>query len=392
MKIGILVPDLHENSGGSFTFVNAILSALEFGDLISENELVLIAKKSKRIRNNNSRLEIIAIPKMATGRILRILALFLMTIRSFFRKITFDKNELSGYFLSKFLKKHNIDILWSIEPLGFPVNVPFVTTHWDLGHRVLPGFPEFASFNGEWGRRERRNSNVLKRASLICVGTEQGFREINAAYGVNRKNCLIAPMPIQFITEKLIQQRDPTLFLYPAQFWPHKNHVTLIHAFSVAKKRLDLDIRLVLPGIDKGSQELVLQHIRNLSLEEYIEMPGFITNEELINLYKTARMLLFPTYLGPDNLPPLEAMAFGCPVAVSDIPGAREQFGESAKYFPPDSVEEIAQVIIESFSHSNKEDIRIINGFELVSNLTPINYVNCVLAKIGKLQTSVWNY
>ena len=52
-----------------------------------------------------------------------------------------------------------------------------------------------------------------------------------------------------------------------------------------------------------------------------------------------------PTYFGPTNIPPLEAMALGCPVAVSNKYAMPEQVGESGLLFNPDSPEEIAECI-----------------------------------------------
>jgi len=52
-----------------------------------------------------------------------------------------------------------------------------------------------------------------------------------------------------------------------------------------------------------------------------------------------------PTFFGPTNIPPLEAMALGCPVAVSDIYAMREQLGDAALYFRPNSVRDIINIM-----------------------------------------------
>ena len=52
-----------------------------------------------------------------------------------------------------------------------------------------------------------------------------------------------------------------------------------------------------------------------------------------------------PTYFGPTNIPPLEAMALGCPVAVSGIYGMREQCGDAVLYFNPADSHDIAQAM-----------------------------------------------
>ena len=52
-----------------------------------------------------------------------------------------------------------------------------------------------------------------------------------------------------------------------------------------------------------------------------------------------------PSYFGPTNIPPLEAMALGCPVAVSNKYAMPEQVGDAGLLFDPDSPEEIAKCI-----------------------------------------------
>ena len=61
--------------------------------------------------------------------------------------------------------------------------------------------------------------------------------------------------------------------------------------------------------------------------------------------YRRARAMVMPTFFGPTNIPPLEAFALGCPVAVSNIYGIPEQVGDAALLFDPNSVEEIADCI-----------------------------------------------
>src|SRR5262249_60417747 len=63
--------------------------------------------------------------------------------------------------------------------------------------------------------------------------------------------------------------------------------------------------------------------------------------EDVPPLYQGAAALVMPTYGGPTNLPPLEAVTLGCPVIYSDLAGCREQMGDAALYcdlFDPSSL------------------------------------------------------
>ena len=62
--------------------------------------------------------------------------------------------------------------------------------------------------------------------------------------------------------------------------------------------------------------------------------------------YLRARAMIMPTFFGPTNIPPLEAMATGCPLIVSDVYAMKEQSGDAALYFNPHSPDEIAEKIL----------------------------------------------
>ena len=72
---------------------------------------------------------------------------------------------------------------------------------------------------------------------------------------------------------------------------------------------------------------------------------GYVSDGELVTLYKRARALVMPTFFGPTNIPPLEAFSLGCPVAISDVRGITEQVGDAAVTFDPEDVDSIADAI-----------------------------------------------
>jgi glycosyltransferase involved in cell wall biosynthesis len=140
-------------------------------------------------------------------------------------------------------------------------------------------------------------------------------------------------------------KKDANLIYYPAQFWPHKNHKNLLLGFKLALDSTGRDLQLVLPGSDKGNLGFVMSFARELGIIERVSFPGFISDSELLSLSERATLQVFPSYFGPDNLPPLEALASNCTVAVSRVSGAQDQFGDNVLYFDPDSPEQISDLI-----------------------------------------------
>ena len=128
--------------------------------------------------------------------------------------------------------------------------------------------------------------------------------------------------------------RDPIL-LYPANRWPHKNHDRLFEAFGLVRRERS-ELRLVLTGSGHDRAQL----------PKGVEARGRVSDDELVELYRSAACLVFPSLYEGFGLPPLEAMACGCPVAVARATSLPEVCGDAAEYFDPLSTEDMAAAIL----------------------------------------------
>jgi glycosyltransferase involved in cell wall biosynthesis len=79
--------------------------------------------------------------------------------------------------------------------------------------------------------------------------------------------------------------------------------------------------------------------------DPHIRFLGRVTDDELLQLYNTASCFVFPSLYEGFGLPPLEAMACGCPVLASDIPVIREVCADAAWYFTPTDPDAIRSTI-----------------------------------------------
>ncbi|MDA9437527.1 hypothetical protein XH98_00040 [Bradyrhizobium sp. CCBAU 51745] len=235
------------------------------------------------------------------------------------------------------------------------VDVPFGIVVWDLQHRDSPWFPE-VSTGAEWNRREHNYARILRRATVIYTGTQRGAEEIAAYYQVPLQRIKVLPFvapldaleearsPLKAAPSKLDTPGE--YLFYPAQFWAHKNHVLVLEACKIVRERSGWNLGVVFTGSDKGNQNYVRDYARRLGLDRDVRFLGFVDRIDILDLYRRAFCLVFPTFFGPDNLPPLEAFAIGCPVVASDIPGAREQLGEGAILVPPTDAQAFAEAIL----------------------------------------------
>ena len=85
---------------------------------------------------------------------------------------------------------------------------------------------------------------------------------------------------------------------------------------------------------------------------------------EVKNYVANAELMVFPTLYEGFGIPPLEAMACGCPVLVSDIPVTREVCSDAALYFNPNNISELSKLIEEVLNKRNQNDLIISKGIE----------------------------
>ena len=126
-------------------------------------------------------------------------------------------------------------------------------------------------------------------------------------------------------------------FLNIARFeHPAKNHVRLLEAFDRYKKATDSPWQLVLGGSDWHGAETIHERIRQSPYRDHIHVLGFVADSDLPRWYQAADVFVFPSLFEGFGLPPLEAMACGCPVLSSTRGALKEALGDAAVTVDPE--------------------------------------------------------
>jgi len=124
---------------------------------------------------------------------------------------------------------------------------------------------------------------------------------------------------------------------------PIKGHIVLLRAFAAARRRIP-DLQLHIAG--RGPLEPALRALAlELELEDSVRFLGYVPVDELRALYAAARVFVYPSLWEGFGLPPLEAMACGCPVITSRVSALPEVAGGAALLVDPTSVDEIVDGI-----------------------------------------------
>lgn len=359
MRIGVSISNFHPDAGGGFTFQDEVFRAFCKVSAQSPHRFIVLGPRAgvdRYLDLISATSNMKAVPTMTTflDRCRQSLCVY----SPLFRKIIGNAGPVE-----RSARKLGLDCIWFVAGgVHAATDTPYIATVWDLQHRITPWFPEMST-DGVWDSRELSYRYFLQRASYIITGTQAGRDEINQSYAVpaERIRLLAHPTP-QFalkadgpvqtgILARLGLSED--YLLYPAQFWAHKNHINLLIALKELQIRHGLHLTLVLAGSDKGNHKYIKKTAADFGLSRQVFFTGYITQQELIELYQNAAMLVYASFFGPENLPPLEAFALECPVVAADVPGATEQLQDAAILFKPTNPKDIAEKIRVVYSDAN---------------------------------------
>lgn len=244
--------------------------------------------------------------------------------------------------------------------------LPFIITIFDGCHRDAPEFPEVRTF-GEFERREILFRLASTKAVAVIVNAPELIDDLCRRYAMERERAICIPFsPSTYVGRSapdaaadaavLARYRlEPGYLFYPAQFWQHKNHITLLAALASLRER-GITERLVLCGSNRSGRDKIDAAIRTYGLSEQISIIGFVESAELGALYRGASALVMPTYFGPTNLPPLEAWAVGTPVIYPEA--FKVQAGDAAILFDYDDPRSLADAIVNLRAEGARERLR----------------------------------
>jgi glycosyltransferase involved in cell wall biosynthesis len=222
------------------------------------------------------------------------------------------------------------------DAVHFPLTIelprtplPKVVTLVDVQHLDLPELfsrAERAFRAAVWHRSVRRADRVIAISEFVRD------RAVDAL-GLDPERIRVVPLGLDH--ERLRPgggAREPFL-LYPARRWKHKNHERLLDAFAQLRRERP-ELRLVLTGGGDFP-----------AMPDGVEVRGHIATDELVSLLQRASAVVFPSLYEGFGMPPLEAMACGCPVACSNTASLPEVVGDAARLFDPRDPDAIAAAV-----------------------------------------------
>jgi glycosyltransferase involved in cell wall biosynthesis len=260
--------------------------------------------------------------------------------------------------LSRRLPKTGYD-LWHLtnQTLSFLQRQPSIITVYDIIELLDP--------QERLGNAVARflYGGIPRAKQLICI-SEYTKKTVQEVYEIPNERITVIPLGVrssftgiphvrqtiayhEFLREQKLTDKNRIL-LYVGSDHPRKNLRMLAEALARVRKDLPETILLKVgdPGLKEG-REAFLHDLDRLGLRDSVRFIGNVGDEQLQLFYSLADVFVFPSTFEGFGIPPLEAMACGCPVVCSNATSLPEVVGDAAMLCDPQDADAFARGIVE---------------------------------------------
>lgn len=143
---------------------------------------------------------------------------------------------------------------------------------------------------------------------------------------------------------------------------PRKNLMGLLEAYARLEVRIRRRWKLVLVGMQGWETESITERLRRLDVAADVRQTGYLSDERLAVVFGLATLFVFPSRYEGFGLPPLEAMASGCPCVISNAEALVEVAGDAAVAVDPDDTAAMAEAITRLIDDSDLRQTLIRRG------------------------------
>lgn len=267
------------------------------------------------------------------------------------------------------LKKIKADVF--VSPDGYcslTTKIPQCLVVHDLGFFHFPD----AYKKSHVSYLKKNTPKFLKKAKSIVTVSEFSKEDIIKQYKVDSIKIEVVPngvkeifRPLSFdertvVKEKYTEGKD--FFLYAGAIQPRKNLVNLLKAYSIFKKRLQSNMKLVLAGRLAWKNEEFRKLIKTYKYRDEVIITNYLPEEEMALLMGSAYALVYPSLFEGFGVPVIEAMKCNVPVLTSEKTSMQEVAGNAALYFDPENHSDMAEKMMLIYKNENKKNELVKKG------------------------------
>jgi glycosyltransferase involved in cell wall biosynthesis len=268
-----------------------------------------------------------------------------------FRRVSLwtpSHHRLERYSLNVELMRLGLDVLHSPDfiPPHRPSCKSVITVH-DLAFILYPHFltKESARYYGHIDQAVRWTDHIISVSESTKRDTIQhlGVPEDKITVVYEAANPIFRPIDRELARSQVRDRHgiDGPFILFVSTIEPRKNVPTLLRGLWQLLECYKEDVRLVLAGGKGWLYEDAFAVVDELALGDRAHFVGRVSSDDLLHLYNAAEMLAHPAFYEGFGLPPLEAMACGLPVIVSNVASLPEVVGDAGLLIDPHDVDEL---------------------------------------------------
>lgn len=268
------------------------------------------------------------------------------------------------------IKKSKIDILhvplhWPLQitPFFFNFNIKKVLTIHDLTPLLFP--ETHTKENLKWWVS---SLNLIKNRTDVLIADSLHTKNDCINYlNIPAKKIKVIHLAADSIFKSYEDKEEilgdlkrkyclkSSFILFVGTLEKRKNIPNLIRAFHKLKKR-GIEHKLIIIGGKGWKYDDIFNTVNELNLKKDVLFMGYVPNEDLVKFYNAADLFVYPSLYEGFGLPPLEAMACGCPVITSNTSSLPEVVGDAGITIDPHNCNALADAMYEILT---KDSLRL---------------------------------
>ena len=260
------------------------------------------------------------------------------------------------------------DVFGIAQQNGINVLLPLLDLPpWKIGPGTIGWIPDFQHVHlpeffthDDLKRRDTTYRRLAEKATAVMLSSQAAHDDFASFAPNHADKGRVVPFPsllvFKSLTDDPVTTRNkfnlPEKFaLIANQFWAHKNHALVVEALALLRKA-GINIPVVMTGLpsdhrDPSNKNLssLLQAIAVAGLNSQITILGLVPYGDLVNLMRTAALIIQPSRFEGWSTVVQDAVALGRPLLCSDIKVHREQVPKALGFFPTDRADVLAELL-----------------------------------------------
>jgi len=202
----------------------------------------------------------------------------------------------------------------------------------------------------------------IQQCDHIITGSQFTKREIIERVGISPDKISVIYHGVNHAVfyPRMLKKPEQKYILAVGSIEPRKNLKNLLMAYGMLDKNFRDEYHLILVGASGWNNDEIVNDIKSLS--QWVHYSGYVSDEELAELYGNAAVFIYPSIYEGFGIPPLEAMSCGIPVIVSSASTLPEVCADAAYYIDPMDCKDIKEGMLKVLNDEELKKVLILKG------------------------------